>query len=165
MTPESVAIFAATSRVEKRVDGFQRAVERGLALLGQRRGHQPARPVGGIGAAGEPPRGRERLVEFRLPARMRVGIALHQPAQLDDAYCMRVVVPRDLARRGKPSVAMRGLALVAKEPAAETTQTTEDIKRKKPADGVGLHAAATIDHAVELLEQTRPRLDEAAERD
>src|SRR5581483_2939336 len=107
----------------------------------------------------------ERLVEFRLPARMRVGIALHQPAQLDDAYCMRVVVPRDLARRGKPSVSMRGLALVAKEPAAETTQTTEDIKRKKPADGVGLHAAATIDHAVELLEQTRPRLDEAAERD
>src|SRR5258708_28781238 len=85
---------------------------------------------------------------------MGVGIALHQPARLEDGDRKLVIFCSGCAGEIEPGVAMRDLALVTQRAAAKVLQAAEYIERQEPSDGAGLHAPSMIDHAIERLAQT-----------
>ena len=103
----------------------------------QRRLAQAAAPVGSIGALGDARRRGQHAVELGHPARVGVGISLHQAAAADHLD-REVVIRGPIAQRGgQPAVQMRAFLLVAQGVAAPAPKAAQQIQQAKPDHPVG----------------------------
>src|SRR5437016_160565 len=72
------------------------------------------------------------LVEFRQSSAVRIGIALHQAAALQDFDTQLVVGADRVGRNLEPLVPVSCLDGVTQRPAANAAKSTDDIERQEP---------------------------------
>ena len=141
---------------------FKRAVECDAVFVHQRGVAQAAHPVGAVGASGKRRHGGDDAVEFRLAARMGVGIAFDQPARVDD-FDGEIVVPQRRAQQQAPSHFSRcAISRLWRSVVRRIgLSADENIEHQKPVHRSRAHAAALAERPAE---QGRTSLNETAER-